>query len=129
MADASSESEEEYESMEYASDEYISSSISEEDVDFKSHTFKTQQQREERRLLLKRNCMENIRKRRKEDKESFFWETNKIATSSENSSDNSDISLNSTLNEEVPEINLVDDGPSDIIVSDEDDIYSDIDNI
>ena len=46
MADASSESEEEYESMEYASDEYISSSISEEDVDFRSHTFKTQQQRD-----------------------------------------------------------------------------------
>ncbi|HAO14573.1 MAG TPA: hypothetical protein DDE71_03265, partial [Tenacibaculum sp.] len=62
-------------------------------------------------------------------KQSLFWETNKIATPSENSSENSDISLNSALNEEVPENNLVDDGPSDIIVSDEDDIYSDIDNI
>ena len=75
--------------------------------------------------------MRKLRERRKEDKQkqSLFWETNKIATPSENSSENSDISLNSALNEEVPENNLVDDGPLDIIVSDEDDIYSDIDNI
>ena len=128
MADASSESEEEYSSMEYASGEY---STSEEDVDFKSHTFKTEQQREERRLFLKKILMRKLRERRKEDKQkqSLFWETNKIATPSENSSENSDISLNSALNEEVPENNLVDDGPLDIIVSDEDDIYSDIDNI
>ena len=128
MADASSESEEEYSSMEYSSGEY---STSEEDVDFKSHTFKTEQQREERRLFLKKILMRKLRERRKEDKQkqSLFWETNKIATPSENSSENSDISLNSALNEEVPENNLVDDGPLDIIVSDEDDIYSDIDNI
>ena len=50
-----------------------------------------------------------------------------MTTSSENSSDNSDITLNPTLNEAVPDINLVDDRPSDVIVSD-DDIYSDIDN-
>ena len=78
MADASSESEEEYESIEYSSADYISSSISEEDVDFKSHTFKTEQQREERRLLLKRNCMENIRKKRKEYKDFYFGKQTKL---------------------------------------------------
>ena len=129
MADASSESEEEYERMEYES-MGDASSISEEDYDFRSRTFKTPQQREERRLLLKRDCMGNIRKKERENKEALFLQINvleQMTTSSENSSENSDITLNPTLNEEVPEINLVDDRPSDIIVSD-DDIYSDIDN-
>ena len=59
--------------MEYESD---ASSISEEDYDFRSHTFKTPEQREERRLFLKRDCMRNIRKKERENKEALFVQIN-----------------------------------------------------